>query len=321
VRNPTRILYLAAALLMLCSCGSKKKKDTAVVEAVRPFPKVEVPSIYTDKDDILGYRAEHFWDEFFMGDGRTDSLLVLGVDRYDVEQNLSNFIMNLDYLPLDKAQYCMRKMFLGLEAAQRRDTSNHVYPVMTEMVAHYLYDPNSPVRDEDYYQPFVTSMSTSDLTPENMKAAFVYQSYVTSLNKRGTKAADFKAKDIDGNVFTLYGVKGDYTLLFFSNPGCQACKEIITELKSMPNLDELISSGRLAIVNVYIDDDLESWKNYEFNYPDNWYNGYNFGQAIRNEQLYDVRAIPSLYLLDKDKNVIFKDAPQEKVLGYLKNLP
>lgn len=310
---------MACLVLALCSCGGKKK-PAAEAEPLRAFPKVEIPTVYTESEDIINYSTEHYWDGFFMGNGRTDSTAVLGVDRIDVEQNLSNYIAMLDYLPLDKAQYCMRKMFLGLEAAQRRDTSNHVYPVMTEMVAHYLYDPNSPLRDEDYYQPFVSAMSTSDLTPDNLKAGLVFQASSSSLNRRGSVATDFKAKTIDGEVFSLHGIKADYTLLFFSNPGCQACKEIITELKAL-NLDELISSGKLAVVNVYIDDDLEAWKNYVSNYPDNWYSGYNFGQTIRNEQLYDVRAIPSLYLLDKDKRVIFKDAPVEKVLQYIKNLP
>jgi hypothetical protein len=55
-------------------------------------------------------------------------------------------------------------------------------------------------------------------------------------------------------------------------------------------------------------------------YPEQWYNGYDPDMVIRNELLYDVRAIPSLYLLDRKKNVIFKDAPEQKVFSYLENL-
>ena len=35
---------------------------------------------------------------------------------------------------------------------------------------------------------------------------------------------------------------------------------------------------------------------------------------IRSDHLYDVRAIPSLYLLDSQKRVLMKDAPEDKVL-------
>ena len=44
------------------------------------------------------------------------------------------------------------------------------------------------------------------------------------------------------------------------------------------------------------------------------YNGYDPDYAIRTDRLYDVRAIPSLYLLDSEKTVLMKDAPTEKVL-------
>jgi hypothetical protein len=39
--------------------------------------------------------------------------------------------------------------------------------------------------------------------------------------------------------------------------------------------------------------------------------------VIRTENLYSVRAIPSLYLLDKEKRVIMKDAPEDRVFSYL----
>ena len=42
--------------------------------------------------------------------------------------------------------------------------------------------------------------------------------------------------------------------------------------------------------------------------------------VIRNEELYSVRAIPSLYLLDEEKRVILKDAPENKMMHYLVNL-
>ena len=35
------------------------------------------------------------------------------------------------------------------------------------------------------------------------------------------------------------------------------------------------------------------------------------------DQIYNVRAIPSLYLLDREKRVILKDAPQDKVFEKL----
>jgi hypothetical protein len=55
-------------------------------------------------------------------------------------------------------------------------------------------------------------------------------------------------------------------------------------------------------------------------YPDKWYNGFDPDLVIRGESLYNVRAIPSLYLLDEDKTVLMKDAPEKKVFDYLNRL-
>jgi hypothetical protein len=42
--------------------------------------------------------------------------------------------------------------------------------------------------------------------------------------------------------------------------------------------------------------------------PSEWINGYDRGCRIERENLYNVSAIPALYLLDKEKKVLVKDS-------------
>ena len=42
--------------------------------------------------------------------------------------------------------------------------------------------------------------------------------------------------------------------------------------------------------------------------------------AIRQDLTYNVRGIPSLYVLNEDKDVIMKDAPTDKAVIYLQNI-
>ena len=79
----------------------------------------------------------------------------------------------------------------------------------------------------------------------------------------------------------------------------------------------MISAGKLAVLNIYIDEDLEAWRSYMPIYPEEWFNGFDPDFVIRTDVLYNVRAIPSLYLLDKDKTVIMKDAVTERVLDFV----
>jgi hypothetical protein len=93
--------------------------------------------------------------------------------------------------------------------------------------------------------------------------------------------------------------------------------EIINSLKSSPKVTDMISTGRMAVLNIYIDEDLQAWKDYMPVYPQEWYNGFDPDLVLRNNDIYNIRAIPSLYLLDKDKTVIMKDAVTERVLDFV----
>ena len=93
--------------------------------------------------------------------------------------------------------------------------------------------------------------------------------------------------------------------------------DIIRSLKGEAKIFEMISNGILAVANIYIDEDLAGWKEYMPIYPKEWYNGFDHEMKIRTDNLYNVRAIPSLYILDRNKRVIMKDAPEDKALSYL----
>lgn len=305
------------AILLLASCTGRGKKPADAVPS-RSFPKVSVPEAYTDNADRLAYGTEHFWDAYFAGEGATDSARVLGVARPELEQNLSNYIALLDREPLPDAVKHVAGLFKGVSTVQKRDSTSHFFDVFSELVGSYLFDPNSPMRDEDLYLPYVQGLAESPYTPDNMRAVYRYQALMCGLNPRGSVAPDIKARTASGTQFTLHGIKAPYTLLFFSNPGCSACREMMETIKT--EITPMFPAGTVAVANIYIDDELDAWMQYVGNYPEEWYNGYDFTHEVRDEQTYNVRAIPSLYLLDSEKRIIYKDAPVEKILVYLQML-
>lgn len=304
-------LCLCALLLLAVSCGGRKKAAPAAQD--RAFPQVVIPAAYTDPDERISYAIEHYWDGFFGGDGKTDSARVLGVPKGEVEQALANYIGVLGRASLPQARKAVSGLFDDLAAKQAADTSNRVYLAMTEMVARYLYDPNSPLRDEDLYLPFVQKMASSPLTREDMRTAYRYEAQMCALNPRGSVAPDFVITMKNGTQLSMHSVRAERTLLFFSNPGCHNCKEIIDALQADENILNLIREGRLAVLNIYIDEDLAAWRSYMPIYPKEWLNGYDAAHILRQDQLYCIRAIPSLYLLDTEKRILLKDAPLEKV--------
>ncbi len=49
-----------------------------------------------------------------------------------------------------------------------------------------------------------------------------------------------------------------------------------------------------------------------------WINSYDSTVSLKNDEIYDLKAMPALYLLDKDKKVILKDVTFNQVENYLK---
>ena len=138
-----------------------------------------------------------------------------------------------------------------------------------------------------------------------------------ALNRIGTKAADFQFIDTAGKRRTLYGIRARYTLLVFGNPDCHACKELVVQLEEDPVARRLVADSSLKVVDIYIDEDIPLWKERMESYPSAWINGYDPTFTIRENLVYNVRALPSLYLLDAKKTVLLKDALPEQVLAYL----
>ena len=304
-------LAVAAAL----SCGQRQDGGFHP----RPFPQASVPAMVTDRTEAASFFAEHFWDEFTDTTQLyfCDSSTANGVKLTDVEQAFANYLAFLGMVDIGEASSSMARLFSQVSAMEAKDTASNVFETISRLARFYLYDPNSPYRDEDIYYPFVDGLASSVFVPDAERTAYGYDARMCSLNRKGTRAADFAFCDKDGRRYTLYGIKADYTILFFSNPGCKACKEIMDALDSYGKVKEYIGSGRLAVLNIYIDEDMTEWYRYMPDYPDDWYDGYDPNYIIRSEILYNVRAIPSLYLLDRDKTVLMKDVPQEKLFQWL----
>lgn len=316
------IIYpvLAAFFLSLLAGCAGRGKENAVTH---PFPSVQLPSIYADdREGALEYIAEHYWDNF-TDTSETylcDTAVVNGVRKDDVEQAFADFTGVLQSVVFQQAEKAMEILFERISAFEDADTSSNVLETVMSFAEKYLYDPNSPVRNEDLYGVLAGRLSEYPGIPAEKRDVYAYDARMCALNSVGTRASDFVFSDAKGRSYSLYDIDAEYILLFFSNPGCHACEEIIKTLADGLAVSSLIESGRLAVVNVYIDEDLSAWYEYMPVYPDDWYNGYDPNGIIRADTLYNVRAIPSLYILDRDKTVIMKDAPDRRVFAFLSDL-
>jgi thiol-disulfide isomerase/thioredoxin len=285
----------------------------------QPFPDVQIPAMISDQQEALNYLAENYWDGLTDTSRNypCDSLYVSGVEREVVEQKFADWTLILDYVDITVARKAVGKLYDRAYACEKNNPESNVFEMFADLASKYFYDPNSPMRNEDYYLPFVSKYASYEGLSEAEKGKYEREARLCGFNKFGTKAADFRFSDKNGKMRNLYDIKAPYTLLFFSNPGCEACMQIINVLKGEPAIAQMVADKTLAVLNIYIDEDIQAWRSYMPIYPEEWYNGFDPDFVLRSNEIYAVRAIPSLYLLDNEKRVILKDAPENKLFNFL----
>lgn len=302
-----RILCLLAFALIFNSCHgqqaakTEKKEDTTV----RTFEMPTVPSMITDPGERAKYLVQHYWDKFDF----TDTAYIHLPDI--TEQALTNYIDLMKYVAPDVASSSIKGMM------HKATADSTFFAYMAGLYEKYLYDPNSPMRDESLYIPVLESVLAAPVLDEVNKIRPAHLLELALKNRVGEPATDFTYTLANGKTGTLYNVKADYLILFFYNPDCHACKEITGQMVASPLIEQLEQNKKLKILAVYPDEDLEAWRKHIPDVPANWINSYDSQITLKNDEIYDLKAIPTLYLLDKDKKVILKDVMLGQLMEYL----
>jgi len=182
----------------------------------------------------------------------------------------------------------------------------------------YLYEPNSPVADEEKLIPvlrFAIQYGKLD-EYESARPQFLLKQILT--NRIGDKANNFTCTLLNNDTLSLYSIKADYILLFFKNPDCDDCNATAKQLAASETVNDLIANRRLTLLTVYTLDDVETWRKHAPDTPATWLYARDANQTVNAHALYDIKHFPLLYLLDADCKVLLKDTKPEIIENYLK---
>ena len=281
----------------MVACGSQSSASNNEEEASEATLSFKLP--YDDLTKIESLKqyehyVAHFWDDFRFDIGDD-------VDRYSAEEVYTAFAKYVMTIPAPKADSLLRTLI------HRAEASRPVLDFFAEMTGEILYDPNSPLRNDEYYIPILEELAKSPLYDEYDRQIPQHTLHIVKQNRLGEVANDFRYTLPNGTQHSLHALDADYTILLFNNPGREMCKELIQQIEHSKRLSELSSKHRIVTLAIYPDEDIEAWRQYLPQMPKGWICGYDKEMALTHKRLYDLKAIPSLYLLDKKKHVLVKD--------------
>ena len=291
---PAFITSLFTLGIIFSSCAQNRKEPKA-------FRLPEIPSVLVVPQERAAYLAIHYWDHFDF----TDTALI---DMPEItEQAFADFLGILPYT--DRAQEAVDTLFR--RAAAEKEMLYHFISLSDK----YLYEPNSPMRNEDLYILVLRTLVAQPTMDDTDKIRPRHLLKMVLRNRPGDTAADFDYLLRNGSRGRLSKIEAEYTLLYFNDPDCGDCRRVKEFLTASETINSLLKTGQLALLSVCVEGRTPSWQSSTL--PDGWINGCDEGQRLTREEVYDLKAMPTLYLLDADKKVILKDAFPKQIEAWL----
>ena len=308
----TLMIIAGISLILLVACVQIRKsndmagKDKATKDTmhIARYIRPEIPTMMTDPQQRAFYYVNHYWDGYSLAD-------TAFIRSDDTEQLFSDFIGALQYVDPEESSTALKRMMTRMEE------DSTAYSRFCTLSEKYLYDANSPMRNEDYFIPVLEQMIGSKRLTEYEKIRPIDQLEQAHKNRPGMTATDFTYVTPKGKSGRMSDIKADYTLLFFYDPDCTNCREYEHILSEMPAFLDMQEKGMLRVLAVYPDDNEEEWLLKSSQMPRGWIVGWNKQGDIRSKTLYEIRATPTMYLLDKQKKVMLKDGSLEQLVQYL----
>lgn len=295
-----RIIFILCILSLFSSCLNKpSKQDGKVVSSTQE----RVPTPVQIKDPRF-QAAQSFWKGF----------------------DYSNLEVFKDSIRFCNAFAAWGKLLLQLPIEDGKSLTGKLisdgnkYPQMQLKLMYIaelcFNEPNSIYRNEELYIPMLEAIIQAPGIEDLHKERFRFQYKMAMKNRSGAQASDFNyitEKGERGKLSQLKDKKN--TLLYFFNPDCNDCERVKAFIAQSSIITQLQKEGRLQVLAIYPDENLEIWKRHQGKNPSVWITARYASQTDR--EAYYLPAIPNCYLLDKRQVVLLKDAPIEQIEAFI----
>ncbi len=275
-----------------------------IVRANMEVPDIP-PKLYGDTPAMQAFVVEHYFDQFPWDDPRIFNTQ----DAEDRIKNYTRIIYHFNRADLDT--FVVQTL---RESAVNATSHRLFFERLDKYLGFYLSDHKV---EHTYIKMLQYILATEDL--EEYRRNY-YEQELATINKNlaGDTAPDFLMVTGSGDTTSLHAFQSNYTLLFLHNPSCHTCQAARARMANMSNLKQAIEAGKVSVLTIYVEDDATLWKHYLQSEANPLYtHGWNFDQSIIRQSLYDIRTLPYLFLLDKDKRIVRKDLLVNEIEPYM----
>lgn len=153
------------------------------------------------------------------------------------------------------------------------------------LIEHYFENPQSPLRNDRIYLLFLEEMKNSPCFDEVEKERLAFKIKTTNKNLPGDIAINFNFKDENGKSHQLSDYRDQKVILYFYDPDCENCHKVSAWLKQQT------IPADIKVLKIIADNPIS--------------------------HIYSLRAMPTIFLLDKGNQVVLKDCTAQELIAYV----
>ena len=266
-------------ILLACMLIQAQEQAQAQTKAQAPNqPQQSFP--YPALPDTLRsveQRAGYLSEHYWDNYNFADTLMLKSEEV--TEQGFVNFI---DIL----GRFCPAIAQKGIAGFTQRAFKNTAAKERFEsLIEHYFENPQSPLRNDRVYLLFLEEMKNSPCFDEVEKERLAFKIKTTNKNLPGDIAINFNFKDENGKSHQLSDYRDQKVILYFYDPDCENCHKVSAWLKQQT------IPADIKVLKIIADNPIS--------------------------HIYSLRAMPTIFLLDKGNLVVLKDCTAQELIAYV----
>ena len=287
-------IILSVIFTSLCLPDNISAQEIIEIDPIFEYPVApeEIESI-TEKSDYL---VKHFWDQL-------DFKSTAPLNQIALNDAFRVYLTPVRFAPEKSA-------LQSLETLLNNISGNPTLLVQFIKAAEEnLYGPRAEIWSDEIYLKFLDAGIKNKKVSQTRKDKYRQRAALLRANATGNSPQSFQFEDASGKQET-YIPMSTPTILVFGDPEDTDWRLSRLKLDTNTPFAQALEKGKINIIYISLNEN-EGWKDAVSTYPKYWITGICPGIT----DVYDIRVLPSLYLIGSDGKIIMKNAPLGQVVA------
>ena len=261
-----------------------------------------------DKADpeYLKTALKNYWNHVYIEDPRITLFP-------KIKERVITYLSVLSGKPEDEANQIINEFLDRCQANPR------MFRLVTQTMDKLFGDKSQPVKQHFIYVNALERIVDSDSYTDLEKEPYRYKLKMARNHLPGTPVTSMDLVLPNGKRYDPTAHPKKWQVYFFYNPGCGNCSEAVRLMNTSDCVRSYENDGELQIYAIYIGKSREEWLKIisQPEYGGKWINLWDDKGILETEEIYDLGAIPMIYLVDRNKRVSVKDIPAYEICNQL----